>query len=114
MCSSCKQRVCRECGASLSGRDPRAEVCSVACRKSFNNRRMTRGAELYDLFMNLRYERGLAKTFGLYRLMCRMAQAWREEDKRDRDGRASYLSAAACKDRSAIYMATVVGHVGRR
>lgn len=51
---------------------------------------MTRGRELYHLFMAWRYERALAKKLGLFAIMCRMAMLWRAEDKRERQGRNSW------------------------
>jgi hypothetical protein len=99
-------RCCQECGTPLTDRDPRAVMCSANCRKIWHNRRMTRGAELYDLFMAMRYERGMAKVYGLWALMCRMGQAWREEDRQMRSGRASYLNPQDSRARAARYAAT--------
>lgn len=42
---------------------------------------MSRGAELYDLFMAMRYDREQAKILGLWKLMCRLGRMWHEEDK---------------------------------
>lgn len=79
---SVRVRCCRECKSHLSeDADYRAEFCGKACRNSFNNRRMQRGAELYDLFMCVRYERTLAKTLKLWSVVCSLGQRWREEDK---------------------------------
>ena len=64
---------CAECGTTFEAKRDHAAFCSDACRKAFNNRRMTRGAELYDLFMAVRYERGLAKVMGLWSVICRAA-----------------------------------------
>lgn len=76
----CK-RHCLECAASLAEKDYRAEFCGTVCRKAWNNRRMVRGAELYDLFYSLRYDRDKAKTLGLWSAMCKLAQKWRDEDR---------------------------------
>jgi hypothetical protein len=84
-------KVCKECGTSLAAvRDYRAEFCGTPCRKNWNNRRMTRGAELYDVFMTCRYARGFAKLKGLWTIMCRMGSIWRGEDHDSRAGRASW------------------------
>lgn len=92
---------CPECGAapapSLIGHNKR--FCSNACAKTFNNRRLTRGALLHDLFMTLRYERGLAGRLKVWRAMCRLAAEWRDEDNAARAGRASWSPAAAVFDR---------------
>lgn len=83
-------RRCRECDAAFEASRPDARFCASACRMAFNNRRSARGAELYDLFMMMRNERGLAKAKGVWSLMCRIAEQWREEDKKDRAGRPSW------------------------
>ena len=86
--------TCRECGKPLSiaktksGR--RRIFCSIPCKKRFNNRRMQRGAQLYDLFLLLRYERGVAQARGIWALTCELARQWRAEDVTDRDGRQSW------------------------
>lgn len=84
-------RCCKECRSPLAAdADYRADFCGTPCRNSFNNRRMRRGAELYDLFMSLRYERTLAKTLKLWSTICALAQRWREEDREA--GRKSWKS----------------------
>jgi hypothetical protein len=82
--------VCQECGNPLSGRKS-AIFCDAACRLTFNNRRMQRGAELYDLFRALRRERGIAKLLGLWTWICRLELEWNMEDERARPGRKSYM-----------------------
>jgi len=54
------------------------------------NRRKARGAELYDLFMVLRFDRERAKLLRIFQAMCRMASNWRAEDRARRAGRRSY------------------------
>lgn len=44
-------RTCRECGEGFKSRQYNAEFCGGPCRKAFNNRRMQRGAAVYDLLM---------------------------------------------------------------
>jgi hypothetical protein len=87
-----RERRCNECGEAYTPRRVDEFYCSTPCRKSFENRRMVRGKELYDLFMVMRYDRGAAKLLGVWNLMCRLALHWREEDDRDRAGRKSWLS----------------------
>jgi hypothetical protein len=91
---------CRECGLPFTAKRDRDtnSFCAVECRKAFNNRRMTRGAQLYDLFMMVRYERGLAKARGLWTIVCRLALEWRQEDERQRAGRKSWREYAAIHD----------------
>ena len=79
--------TCLECGAP---RTKAAEFCKSSCRMDWNNRRRKRGAEIYDLFMVIRHERGLAKAMGLWTLICRLATHYREEDFREREGRRSW------------------------
>lgn len=42
---------CAECDKPFKGRSYVSEFCSKECRHTFNNRRATRGALLYDLEM---------------------------------------------------------------
>lgn len=81
-------RCCRECGLPLpEGARLSADFCperkgqnSLPCRVAWRNRRMSRGADLYDFFMNMRYNRAQAGVFGLWKMACRMAQDWHDED----------------------------------
>lgn len=82
---------CAECGTRFERKRVTGEYCSTACRKSFNNRRATRGAALYDLFCAMRRERPLAKELGVWSEMCRLELMWNQEDEEDRDGRKSYV-----------------------
>jgi len=43
--------TCRECGGTFSAKSYNMDFCGADCRRVFNNRRMTRGAVLYDLLM---------------------------------------------------------------
>lgn len=88
------RKVCLECGDTFESQRTFGGFCCPAHRADFNNRRMKRGAEIYDLIMAWRYQRGLAKALGLWKLVCRMAQAFREEDHRERDGRRSWRNPA--------------------
>jgi hypothetical protein len=85
---------CRECGKD-AGKAPAGRskfFCSTPCRQAWNNRRRDRGAELYDLFMAMRYDRDAAKDADAWTKMCRMAQLFHEEDQRA--GRRSYRKIA--------------------
>lgn len=79
---------CLECGASLAGRDKRAEFCGNACRKAWNNRRLLRGAELVDVVMAGRFER--ADNPDWMAEVSRLASAFRDADKARRNGRRSW------------------------
>ena len=85
---------CRECGTAYTALSARKKFCSVKCEKTFNNRRMTRGAMFYDLFMASRYQRDVADEAGLRSVMARMAMRFREEDERERESRRSWLPVA--------------------
>lgn len=85
-----KVHQCQECGNPLSGRRGQ-EFCAPRCRQTFNNRRMQRGAELYDLFRALRRERSDAKDLNLWTHLCRLELKWQTEDETARPGRRSYM-----------------------
>lgn len=82
---------CLECASAIEGRRIGKEFCSSQCRLAFNNRRMQRGAEIYDLFRALRRERGVAKELGLWSEICRLERQWQDEDEAARPGRRSYM-----------------------
>lgn len=86
---------CSECGTEFKRAAVGQEFCSTPCRTTFNNRRKTRGADLYDLFMTLAYDRKNRK--GVWTAMSRMAKAWHEEDKKA--GRKSFGSARKVLER---------------
>jgi len=67
------------------------EFCGRACRQDFNNRRLQRGADMYDLFRALRRERTTAKEMNIWTMMCRLEHKWQQEDERQRPNRRSYM-----------------------
>lgn len=90
MAKVCKH--CLECGTALEARKTKGaelKFCSPAHRKTFNNRRMTRGGEMYDYVMSGRFERGTHA--GIWReALTVMATHFRDKDKSERDGRQSW------------------------
>lgn len=82
--------ACKECGKPFEQISHKAEFCTAACQKDFNNRRATRGAKLHDLFMAFRFERDEARKANLQSVINRLASDWREEDRRQREGRKSW------------------------
>lgn len=100
---------CLECGAILeaAGRN-RRDFCCEAHRRTFNNRRMLRGAELYDVFMAMRYSRAEADETGAWNFACRMASAWKVQDDAQRAGRRSWNPVREVKARRPEYTATIV------
>lgn len=84
------RHVCRECGIDISDKRKGAFFCSPEHRKVWNNRRMIRGAELYDLFMERRYNRDTPEAQAALTVMSNLGRAYRDADKLARDGRQSW------------------------
>lgn len=100
--------VCLECGAGLTSDRETAVFCSTPCRKVWNNRRMQRGAELYDLFMAFRFERPLARVLRVMSMLNRLASQYREADRHERGGRRSWTSPEVVVERAPHLRATVL------
>lgn len=105
-----KTRICSECGCEFTTATAHGDFCSSPCRKSFNNRRALRGAELYDLFMALRYERELAAKLKVWKVICRLAAGYRADDIAERDGRKSWRSIRKVLERHVGTLATVISN----
>lgn len=78
-------RHCPECGTPLTasvGRGRPKRYCSVQCDKAFDNRRMTRGALMYDLVMMWRWDRQAERKHDIRKLMGRVASEYFTEDQR--------------------------------
>lgn len=82
---------CKECGKALERGPKPKETCSRECKQAFNNRRIQRGGELYDLFRAMRRERDEAKSLRIWSRMCELELLWQREDEKERPGRRSYL-----------------------
>jgi hypothetical protein len=108
--------ACLECGCSFEFRDTRPrEFCRARCRKRWNNRRMTRGAELYDLYMAHRFDRANAQELGVFQAINRLASNYRQEDNVERSGRRSWRwSRAVLEERPFLKAITVREGTGRR
>lgn len=103
-----RKGTCRECGCqTISTRKPK-DFCTSACRTNHTNRRRERGAQLYDLFMAMRYERELAVKLHVWTTMCQLAAEWRREDERDRDGRKSWGDWRAWLEKNGARLAAVL------
>lgn len=85
-----QRKTCKECGHPYSYQKGSKLFCSHECGVAFNNRRLERGAEMYDLVMSMRFERKTAKQNELWTTVCRLASAYRDADKTKRDGRQSW------------------------
>jgi hypothetical protein len=83
-------KTCIECGLVFPTNVRAAKACSTECRKSFNNRRAVRGAELYDLMMAHRFDRANPDAPEQRAAMYRLISAYRDADKALRDGRKSW------------------------
>lgn len=80
--------VCRECGEAREATAINQTFCDRNCANVWDRRRAKRAIQLYDVFMEMRYRRDGAK--GLWSLMCRLAEEWRDEDARIRKGLQSW------------------------
>lgn len=100
---------CLECGRAWpQGVSPR-RFCSTKCTNDWNNRRLKRGAILYDLLMTWRLDRSKGKALNLWTLICRAVNDWKEEDDKERDGRRSWRDAEKVIAENPIFLA----HKGR-
>jgi len=76
--------ACRECGVAFETTRTDAYFCATACRKTWNNRRATRGAQLYDAAMQWRTERGEAGKVAMSELRHVIGGFIRDDRARDR------------------------------
>ena len=82
--------TCLECGAGFDRVGTHGAFCGTRCRTAWNNRRLARGAELYDLFMAIRFDRPRAKSLKLWTALSRAAALFRHADLDERAGRRSW------------------------
>lgn len=104
--------ACLECGADLGSDRATAVFCCTPCRKTWNNRRMQRGAELYDLFMAFRFERPLARVLRVMSMLNRLASQYRDADRRERAGRRSWTSPDVVVERAPHLRASILQRGG--
>lgn len=90
-------RTCCECGTKFQSVRVEAEFCGTPCRKTYNNRRAMRGAELYDIVMAWRFGDGEGRINEARDLLCSLVSGYNEEDKRSRPGRRSYMKYRTAK-----------------
>lgn len=81
---------CRECGTAYPLRAKPSEFCSLECRRTFNNRRAMRGSEIYDLAMEMRFDRKTAKARKTFSHLCTLLGRFHDDDKAR--GRKSWSS----------------------
>ncbi|ESQ82361.1 hypothetical protein AEAC466_17200 [Asticcacaulis sp. AC466] len=101
--------ACLTCGAALRSSSRTIEFCQDACRRAFNNRRAVRGAEFYDLYMAIRYDRSEAKRLKAWTKLTKLARSYREEDMRERNGRKSWKPLKAVLMRHTHLNSKVIG-----
>ncbi len=82
--------ACLECGCDLAPGPQEREFCCAGHRSAWNNRRLQRGAALYDLYMAHRFERPVAQAAGVFQAINRLASDFRAEDREVRAGRRSW------------------------
>ena len=86
-----RERECLECGAPFDTKHQGEHIYHTPeCRKKFGNRRMTRGALVYDLIMAIRFEREEAEREKLWTMLCRLCADFKDEDDKERGGRKSW------------------------
>lgn len=71
------RRKCKECGQAFETNRTDRDFCSDACRKTWNNRRMTRGMCIYDAAMKFRVERDK----GCFAELCTIIDRYAAEDR---------------------------------
>lgn len=83
-----KQPCCYECAAPYTARARQQRFCSTACSKTFNNRRMRRGAVLVDLAMTdyCHRDHPARKNGDIQKAMRRLLSRWRDEDRKANGG----------------------------
>ena len=88
-------KTCNECNQEFESKVAAATFCSTPCRKAFNNRRATRGAVMYDMIMEKRFNRsGEIGEADMRKFIDRLASEYRDLDAREGRGQ-SWTSPAA-------------------
>lgn len=73
--------TCRECSDKYEAQKAASKFCGSKCRKTFNNRRALRGAQIYDMMMGLRFDRKGAADAGLdYTAVCALVKKFADQD----------------------------------
>lgn len=74
------KRTCLECRGGFTARQYSADFCGAECRRTFNNRRATRGAVLYDLLLIQHEDHAAFDKLRLDGRLTAMVEGWRKED----------------------------------
>jgi hypothetical protein len=83
-------RVCQWCGEDFGARKEAQAFCCEAHNTEFNNLQKERGAIVYGLMMEWRYNRGPSATIKLFGKICTILANFRREDHEKRAGRKSW------------------------
>jgi hypothetical protein len=81
---------CIECDKVFPTNNSKAKSCSADCRKAFANRRMLRGAALYDLLYISRFDRSKVskeRADEFHNAAYKLLRAFADFDKKNRPGR---------------------------
>lgn len=91
------ERVCPECGGDVVRRSTRGPVptfCSAECKKTRNNRRLTRGSAVIEFLQAWRIDRGTGeiaqKSFAQ---VCEIVDLFNAEDREAARPRADLMAA---------------------
>jgi hypothetical protein len=88
--------TCSECGETFETQSHNpSKFCCSSCRKTWQNRRMLRGAILYDMMMEHRYNRKAEDSSEIRNVMYSLLAEWRAEDQEERIGKRTWLDPRA-------------------
>lgn len=90
-------RECKECGAQFKPRQIGQVFCTPAHRLTFNNRRAAYGSAMFDIVMEMRFDRPRASSSGAWTELCVVAGRCRDVDIRERGGRKSWSTTERLK-----------------
>ena len=104
---------CLECGTptTKSKRGMPKRFCKIECKRTFNHRRESRGAEAYDLVRALRRDRAEAARLDIWTELCRLDTLWEDEDRAAGRVTKSYkppaMALADLKERDRVPMTNI-------
>ena len=78
---SMNPRHCQECSNPFQSLSRETVFCSAPCRKTHGNRRAMRGAEIYDLCMEMRFARSKAAERKTWSALCTLLGRFNDDDK---------------------------------
>lgn len=82
--------TCQWCGEDVAATGDGQFFCTAAHKDKFNNLRKERGALIYDLVMEWRYDRTVAGKVKTFARLCTVLSNFRREDREQRAGRRSW------------------------